>query len=580
MKLRNKMLVIFGLILAIFIFSISYFSSEKAGDYLDRMSSGAYKEVLKQANATLEYRMKNYERAINTFYISDEFQELLTKEGGDKFEEYLDNKRLKDFVESLLNTYEYVPLVKVYNFNAKTFSGIIYREADIEDQSWKEEVLAGTSNGILWSIRSYDLHGEKLIRLVAAKALRNKVNKEAYGIVSLEIDPGYLFNQIKSMDLFKEGNAYVLDERGAILFRQSDRLNGSVGQSLPFVSKMSGSSGYFTETIEGEPHLVVYDKDSDGSWTIAGVTPVEGALPLSKEVRDYILALSGILLALGIIVIYVCSYLFTKRMSRLTDEMLKVSKGIFDDVQLDTKSNDEIGEMNKVFQRMMRKLNKNIDEISEMKSREFAFRMKALQAQINPHFLYNTLSTINWMAMGIGAEDISRAVNALARYYRIALSNGREIITVKEELDQVRYYVYIQQIRIKDNIAFNFQVDDEVLGYETVKMILQPIVENAIIHGIEKHNKTGVIAISVLKKGDLIVFEVKDDGCGMDRDTQTGLLSDHTLSSGYGLYNIDSKIKLYFGERFGLQIESKPGEGTKIFIVIPATFNRNEASLC
>lgn len=571
MKLRNKMLVTFGLIFAVFVISISFFSYKKAGNYLDQLSSGAYKEVLKQANITLDYRMKNYERVINTFYIRDEFQELLTRSGGDKFDEYLVNQRLKDFVESLLNTYEYVPLVKVYNFNGSTFSGNIYKETDIEDKEWKEQVLSSTSTSVLWSIRHYDLHGEKLLKLVAAKALRNKLNNEVYGIVSLEIDPGYLFNAIQKFDLFADGNAYVLDAQGNVLFRQSDRLIGHSAQTAPFAYNMSGQSGYFTETIDGVPYLVVYDKNAGGNWTIAGVTPIEGALLLSKEVKRYILALSALLIVLGFVVIYVSSYLFTKRLSRLTDEMMKVSKGAFDDLQLDTRSNDEIGEMNKVFQLMMRKLNKNIEEMSEMKSNEFAFRMKALQAQINPHFLYNTLSTINWMAMGIGADDISQTVNALAKYYRIALSNGKEIITVKEELDHIRHYVYIQQIRVKDNISFRFAVNEEALLHTTPKMILQPIVENAIIHGIEEHKKTGAIDISVCKRGEQIVFEVEDDGCGMDESLLAKLVSGHHVSSGYGLTNIDSKIKLYFGSEFGMSIASRAGAGTKVTIVIPAT---------
>lgn len=284
MKLRNKMVVIFGLIFVVFFASISFFSSQKAVNYLDRMSNGAYKEVLKQASVTIDYRMKNYERVINTFYISDEFQELLIGSSSDAYDAYLANKRLRDFVESLLNTYEYVPHVKVYNFSGNTFSNNVYKESDITDLVWKERVLSSTLTGTLWSVRPYDLHGEQLIKLIAAKALRNKLNNEVYGIVSLEIDPGYLFEPIQNVDLFTNGNAYVIDRQGTILFRQSDRLSESFSHALPFIDRLQGESGYFTETIDGEPYLTVYE--NSGNWTIVGTTPVDGALLMSREVKN------------------------------------------------------------------------------------------------------------------------------------------------------------------------------------------------------------------------------------------------------------------------------------------------------
>jgi two-component system sensor histidine kinase YesM len=345
---------------------------------------------------------------------------------------------------------------------------------------------------------------------------------------------------------------------------------------------MSDNSGYFTKSIKGVSYLTVYDKSPNIGWTIAGIAPIDGMLLLSKDVRDYIYTLSILLITLGILIIYILSYFFTKRLSRLTDEMMKISTGVLDDIQLDMKSSDEIGEMNKVFQRMMRKLRNNIDEISEIKSKEFSFKIKALQAQINPHFMYNTLSTINWMAIDIGADNISQVVNALGKYYRIALSNGKEIITVKDELEHIKHYVYIQQIRVKEHIDFQFVVDAEALSYATPKMILQPIVENSVVHGIEKCHKTGKVVISVHKKGNIILYQVEDDGMGVDESVLHMLVSGNLSSSGYGLYNINMRIKLYFGDEFGLHIRSKPGEGTKVTVAIPAITQLQaiEAGLC
>ncbi|UVI33660.1 cache domain-containing sensor histidine kinase [Paenibacillus spongiae] len=569
-KLRNKLLICFGLIIALTVLNISYFTYNKTENYLNQLSSGAYREVLRQANVTLDYRMKNYERVLNTFYISEEFQELLTNDYANKFDEYEANNRLRDFIESILNTYEYVPIVKVYNFKESTFSGFIYKESDIVDEAWKQEIVTSPSLRILWSNRFTDTHDKTLLKLVAAKALRNKFNK-VYGIVSFEINSSYMFNQIDHLDLFPEGNVYVLDQSGLLVYRQNSRVAERVGDPYRLYSKLTGNSGSFTETIDGVPYFIVYDKSTEGNWTLVGATPMRGALSITKDVRDYILVLSILLIVIGFVVIYGMSYFFTKRLSLLTDEMLKVSKGAMN-IQLDMRSNDEIGEMNKVLHLMLRKMMKNMDDISEMKTTEAKLQMKTLQMQINPHFLYNTLSTINWMAMNAGAEDISEAVNALAKYYRIGLSNGKEIITIREELEHVRNYIYIQQIRTKDNIKFEYDVDEEALPYLTPKMILQPIVENAIYHGIEKIRKTGTIRIAVKKYGTHIRFTVEDNGSGIDESKLNDQLNGYAAKS-YGLYNIESKIKLYFGQEYGLQVDSIPGRGTSVTIDMPASMN-------
>lgn len=567
-KLRNKFMICFGLIIAISILNISYFAFQKTENYLDQLSSNAFQEVLRQANATLDYRMKNYERVINTFYISDEFQQVLTKRYDNKFVEYEANNRLRDFVESILNTYEYVPSVKVYNFNQSVFSGIIYKESDILDEAWKREVMEKTSTGILWSYRFSDSGDRSLSKLVAAKALRNQFNNAIYGIVSFEVNPSYMFNQLNDIDLFEGGNVYALDQTGLVVFRKDERLDDRVGGIYRLYPKLEGNSGSFKETIDGESYLVIYNKIQDAGWTLVGVKPMKVALSVTKDVREYMLRLTVLLLAVGFVVIYGMSYFFTKRLSVLTNEMFKVSKGMLN-IQLDLRSNDEIGKMNNVFHMMLRKLTENMSDIAEMKMAEAELRMKALQMQISPHFLYNTLSTINWMAMSAGTTDISDAVSALAKYYRIGLSSGKEIIPIGEELEHVRSYIFIQKIRTKENIVFDISADEDALAYMTPKMVLQPIVENAIYHGIEKNRKKGTIRILVRKDGDLIRISISDDGAGIDSGKLNELAGGHAGKS-YGLVNIESKIKLYFGQKCGMQIESELNRGTTVTIEMPA----------
>ncbi|WP_232016550.1 sensor histidine kinase [Paenibacillus baekrokdamisoli] len=569
-KLRYKMLILFSILIAVFVLNISYFSFKKTESYLDELSNNAYKEMLVQANVTAELQIKNYERIINTLYISDEFQKLLTSSYQTAFDKYIANNRIKDFVESILNTYENMPDINIYLFNQNTFSGIVYPVSDITDLFWKDEVLKYSAAGVHWVQRRLELPNGSYYKLVAAKALRNSANNSVYGILSLEIDPTFIYNQISNLELFKEGNVFVLDLNGTIIYSLNNYLAEKPGQPFRFSRKLNGQSGSFIENIDGTNYFVVYDKMLHRNSTLVGITPIQGALQISNEVRDYNIRMAILLILLGIAIIYFLSRLFTRRISLLTSEMLKVSRGT-PGIQLDMESNDEIGKMNRVFHMMLSKLNKNMEEMSELKTREFELQLKALQAQINPHFLYNTLSTINWMAMSLNADDISLAINALAKYYRTGLNNGKEIVTVNEELEHIKSYIYIQKIRVKDNIDFRFSIDPEALPYLLPKMVLQPIVENAIQHGIEKQRKRGIITIDIKKSDKYIYFEVSDDGTGMPESEAASLLTSIHDKGSYGLYHIDSKIKLYFGSTYGLSISSAENLGTKVTITIPTT---------
>ena len=200
------------------------------------------------------------------------------------------------------------------------------------------------------------------------------------------------------------------------------------------------------------------------------------------------------------------------------------------------------------------------------------YELKSLQGQINPHFLYNTLDLINWTAINSQAPETSALVQLLSRFYKLSLSGGADIVTVGEELEQARSYVEIQNRRFNDAFQLFVNVEDGVECYGTLKIILQPILENAILHGIlEKKSKRGVIRISARLQRGTIVFTVRDDGVGMTPEQQNRVRTDAThRTSGYGVRNIDERIKLMYGRRFGLTFSSAPGDGTYVTITIPA----------
>ena len=198
-----------------------------------------------------------------------------------------------------------------------------------------------------------------------------------------------------------------------------------------------------------------------------------------------------------------------------------------------------------------------------------------LQSQINPHFLYNTLDIIVWMIENEQKAEAVKVVTALARFFRISLSKGKSIITVRDELEHVRNYLMIQHMRFKNKFSYTIEAEDEVTELASLKLMLQPLVENAIYHGMEFMDGDGEIVLRAWKEGDELYFEVRDNGLGMTKEQVENLFSSasHAVStkgSGIGVKNVNERIKLYFGEEYGLTIESEPDEGTAIRIHLPA----------
>lgn len=267
-------------------------------------------------------------------------------------------------------------------------------------------------------------------------------------------------------------------------------------------------------------------------------------------------------------------YLPIKKLQDLTTTITK------DDLQaLVSRSNvDEITELGLSFNIMTSKVRELLDaKVREQENLKKA-ELKALQAQINPHFLYNTLDTIVWMAEAKKTDQVIEIVRALSSFFRIALSRGKDWISIRNEIEHVRSYLYIQKIRYRDILDYEFDIDERILSGTILKLTLQPLVENALYHGIKNKRNGGTIKISASKVGDdLVLLEVCDDGVGLTpyklgkiRD-QLNEESDVVLrvDEGFGLDNVNKRIKLYYGKQYGLSIESRYQEGTKITVAIP-----------
>ena len=264
----------------------------------------------------------------------------------------------------------------------------------------------------------------------------------------------------------------------------------------------------------------------------------------------------------------------TRPIQKLRDSMKQVQEGDFSISDVVVDSRNEIGSLTKSFDVMTHKIQdlmeQNVHEQEEKRKSE----LKALQSQINPHFLYNTLDSIIWMAEGKKNEEVVLMTASLARLLRQSISNEDEVVPISREVEYARGYLTIQKMRYKDKLEFQIEVDPSIMHIPLIKLVLQPIIENAIYHGLKYKESKGLLIVRGFMRNGNAVLQVIDDGVGMDEETLKHIYDRHKVnyqSNGVGVYNVQKRLKLYYGNDYGIVYESEPGKGTTATITIPGT---------
>lgn len=306
-------------------------------------------------------------------------------------------------------------------------------------------------------------------------------------------------------------------------------------------------------------------------------------ISLNEQVESFIALFAGIGFSIVVIVVMVTAYVLnsvTRPVHELSEATKKIAGGDFS-TRVTVGSKDEIGTLADSVNEMTERLEDFVEKIKEDERKMRHTELRLLQEQINPHFLYNTLDTIVWLVEGNATDKAVNMVVSLSDFFRIVLSKGKEIITLKEEEQHIRSYLEIQQVRYRDILEYDIQIPKELYQYKILKITLQPLVENSLYHGIKTKRGKGTIYVTGRLENDKIYLDVKDTGVGMNEAELASLRSKilkpcKETDSGFGLANVNERIRMNFGPEYGMTIDSKQGEGTWVQIVIPAWSVRDE----
>lgn len=412
-----------------------------------------------------------------------------------------------------------------------------------------------------------NLSADQVLSIV--RAVKDPVTAEIIGVILIDMRLDFIERNVESVSLGKSGFIFIMDEMDGVVYSPVNRLVYRIkGEWL------TGESGSLIKPIFGKEYQIFYNSFNGTGWRIVGTIPLSELL---KVVTD--LQTATVIVAMfTLLVAFIVSWFFTNSIVRPVDKlrslMRKVEEGELY-IRFPGKSKDEIGQLGNSFNKMVQEIENLINMVYLEQREKREAELKALQAQIKPHFLYNTLDTIQWMAQDRDAQDIVEMVIALTNLFRIGLSKGNEIIGLSKELEHVESYLVIQMARYENKLTYEMDVPAEIRGYQVVKIILQPLVENAIYHGIKLKPGTGKILIRGRIKDNSLTLEVLDDGIGMTEEKLRQVREDlqhvrqSERNSGYGLFNVHERILLSYGSSYGISIDSTLGQGTVIVVRLP-----------
>ncbi|WP_248930785.1 sensor histidine kinase [Paenibacillus hamazuiensis] len=467
------------------------------------------------------------------------------------------------------------------------------------DQKFTETAMfkaisAQPDNSVYWLPRSKSelyRQDESVVSLVLRFSVSG-YNDELYMVIHLKEQ--LILDYLRNAQLGEGSSTIIVDSGGNTIASSDSPVTRALHEDAAVWNQvLSNERGFAKMDFGTDSYGINYIRTNVAPWTIINIQSRKALLEKLRSMKIYSAAILLISITLSFGLAYLVSATISRPLVALERTMQQVRLRRFD-ARFEYPYEDEVGKLGRTFNFMTEEIHHLVGQQesyivqlqnekeraeTEQKLKRIA-ELKALQSQMTPHFLYNTLDSIKWMAEKSGEWDIVRMITALASFFRTSLSRGKEIIPIKEEIGHVASYLRIQQIRYEDRFVYEFHIDESIDKQMTVKFILQPLVENAIYHGIKLLPGQGVIKISVEAEEAAIKLSVEDNGPGIHpvklqliRRRFETLQQEH--SDGYGLYNVNDRIRLYFGEPYGLQIDSLQGRGTKVTALIPI-MNREE----
>ncbi len=557
--IRTKIFIQFLIIAlssAVSIGIVAFYISSKA---IEQGARKQAQETVQQLALNLDYQLKNVESIVETISYNNEIQAILRNDTGNM------SRATRQLIESvMLINFSPIQLrdIEIYGNKDSLINVPLGHTLRSPEEINHYKARANIADGKAIWVNEVEANGcmQLLKQIYDLKSMR------PLGTIRVGLRTGYLMRFLEDIDFAAEGYLIVMDSDGELIARTGPEL-----YELDSIRR-STQDGFWKTDFAGEPCLTIYESLSNTEIEIYGVIPLRHLYHNVTQLRNGIILIGMFILLIALLLASQMSRLVVKPIKSMIEPMQAASQGDFS-FTLSVNSQDEIGQLREGYNAMTSQIKSLIVDVYQAQLLQKESEFRALQAQINPHFLYNTLDTINWMAKMNHMEEISHMVMSISNLMRISINNQRCIIPVSEELQYVKDYLHIQRVRYQERLEAMIDVDEQLYGLKIPKLLLQPLVENAVIHGIEKKRAGGFVKLTGYQEGKLLIFKVEDNGLGIDRDKLDTLLvaqkEEKKGRTGLGLITVHQRIQFLFGAEYGLTIWSEPGIGTSVAIRLP-----------
>jgi two-component system, sensor histidine kinase YesM len=596
MKLILAYIIVLAVPIILFaIYAFNNFAKVNQSEFLK-----AIEQDIRSERVNISRNVEICNRTAETVISYGEFLEFLSLEREPAAEELIDfNLGPLAYIQRIQYISPDVYRLRFFagNRNISEIWPTLLSEARLKEEAWKEKLVSSRVK-IHWQLNHLDnvTRGIMMPEATEVVSLFREVRypgNEYLGIIEVNMLSEIFFRQMYS-GLEDESSAYIVSRGDRLYYdvhnnylKAKEVDEGAIKELL--ASNAVGEEGNFNIKINGAPAMVVYSYVQPIDAYLYKLVSLEGLIGSIDRVRNLI-----ILTTLGLIVLlsaitYFITQAILRKLGIIIDSMRKVQEGEFN-VDIPVRGNDELGELAHHFRKMLRKINDLISIIVRKQAANKDAEIRALQAQINAHFIYNVLETIKMMAEIEYKYEISRALTSLGRMMRYSMNWSRQFVTLREEITNIKNYIALLNIRFDNEIQLSIDIPEELLEHEMLKMALQPIVENAANHGIEPRGEGGTLWIGAYVTGKIMNLEIKDNGIGMGDAELESLREAIKLQEdagdapgvrrGIGLKNVNERIKLYYGNEYGIEIESKKDEFTSVVMKLPYLGSSGEEANC
>ena len=571
-RLQSKLMTYFFSLIMIIVIMLDIFFIYKMSEMVEKETHVYAYEIVKQLGRNIESYIDHMQEVM--WMISSQDTSLINQ-----LKEPLNQKAVRKsyFLEEMRNRGSSNGVVSINIFGENglvltdSASNAIKDYIDVKQMEWYTKAVEAQGKPVISASHTQNYlknEGKWVFSLSAAIMEENKI----LGIVLIDMSYKNLTDMCNDIQLGEKGYVYIVGQGQEMIYHPKQQLiySGILQEDLARV--MQQEEGSFTEVLEDKRLVTVHSLKEVG-WRVVGVSYI-GELLVSKQ--EIIIPLI-ILTLLALVVAFLISKRIVSQTAKpireLTEHMQEIELGKLG-VEIDTQSDtEEIQCLTASFKEMVYKIEGLIEQVEDNQKKLRKSELKVLQSQINPHFLYNSLDTIIWLGEREECEKVVQMTAALARYFRLSLSKGKEVITIYEEVEHVKHYLQIQKIRYASKLTYTIEVSPDIFDEMIVKIVLQPLVENALYHGIKDLEEGGYIRVLGFREGNNIILEVYDNGKGMSREQIKNILKAPSSTSitkgGVAIKNVHERIQVYFGQDYGLSYESEYGKWTKVRITIP-----------